>query len=144
MDYQWSPIGGVLWYKQYGTGALGSKEPQYFEDVEYCTELGLGGVDESSLQKTCERYYRSYVNEFEKASYGRKLFVTEGGSLGLADPEVQPGDKIVYLPGSTYPFAVRLCEGDTSTLLGDCYVHGLDVIALFGDPERPLVEYIFR
>ncbi|PMD49667.1 uncharacterized protein K444DRAFT_670555 [Hyaloscypha bicolor E] len=142
--FGWSPIGGVLWYKQYGTGALGSKEPQYFEDVEYCTELGLGGVDESSLQKTCERYYRSYVNEFEKASYGRKLFVTEGGSLGLADPEVQPGDKIVYLPGSTYPFAVRLCEGDTSTLLGDCYVHGLDVIALFGDPERPLVEYIFR
>lgn len=139
----WSRIGGIVWYKQHGTGALVEKEPRYFEDVAYCTDLAYGdkGTEDGSRHEY-QLGYRRYVKDSERTIYGRKLFVTEGGLLGLADPLVKAGDKIVFLTGSTYPFALRPYEGDAFTVLGDCYVYGLDVLNLFDDADKPVVEYV--
>lgn len=141
LHYSWKPLARVLWYKRHGTGVLMEKEPRYFEDVEYCTGLSKGNRDENTLSGWYKNDYRRYASDLETVVYGRKLFVTEGGSMGLADPPVQPGDKIVFLSGSYYPFAMRPGEGNTYSLQGDCYVHGLDMIGLFNDPEKPFVEY---
>ncbi|KAF3762911.1 hypothetical protein M406DRAFT_72882 [Cryphonectria parasitica EP155] len=138
--YSWARLAGVIWYKRYGTGVLMEKEPRYFEDVEYCTDLSNGNRDENTLYDWYKSAYQRYALDLEKVVYGRKLFVTEGGSMGLADPPVQPGDRIVFLSGSHYPFALRPGEGDTYTLQGDCYVQGLDVTKLFDDPEKPFVD----
>lgn len=138
------PIGGVMWYKQHGTGALMKRERQYFEDVVCYEILGAGDWDDSSSGKFFEESYGRYTRKLEMAVYGRKLFVTEGGSLGLGDPEVQPGDEIVFLPGSPHPFAIRDFDGDSFTLLGDCYVYGFHALKLFEDHEKPIKEYIFR
>lgn len=139
-------MGGVIWYKQHGSGALIEKEPRYFEDVEYCSEFihhnEHGDLDESNLRSEYESDYRRYTRELEPVIYGRKLFVTEGGSLGLADPPVHPGNQIVFLTGSYCPFVLRPGPGNTFTFLGDCYVYGLDIFKLFDDPEKPFVDYI--
>lgn len=137
-------IGGVLWYKQYGTGALMRKEPQYFEDVEYCTNLSRGGMDHGTSRAMCNEACNWFDDKLEKAVYGRKLFVTEGGSLGLGEPAVQPGDQIVFLPGSMYPFAIRDFDGDAFTLLGDCYVHGFNALKLLDDHGKPIMEFVFK
>lgn len=138
------PIGGVLWYEQHGMGALSKRESQYFEDVECSTILGQGDENDDRCGAALSRSYQCYIRRLELAVYGRKLFVTEGGAFGLGDPEVQPGDEIVFLPGSPYPFAIRAFDGDTFTLLGDCYVHGFDVSKLFEDHKKPIRDYVFR
>lgn len=130
------PMGGVLWYKQHGTGTLMRREHQYFEVVEYCMMLSQRATEDTN--------YQWYVRALEKAVYGRKLFVTEGGSLGLGEPSVQVGDEIVFLGGSMYPFTIRHLDRGTYTLLGDCYVYGFDILELFNDAEKPIVEYVFR
>lgn len=137
-------IGGVLWYKKYGTGALMRKERQYFEDVEYCTILSRDYMDDGTSYLTCNAECDRFDDKVEKTVYGRKLFVTAGGSLGLGEPTVQPGDEIVFLPGSMYPFAIRDFDGDAFTLLGDCYVHGFHALKLFDDHEKPITEYAFK
>ncbi|KAL1866693.1 hypothetical protein Daus18300_006637 [Diaporthe australafricana] len=132
------PFGGVLWYKQHGTGELMMREPQYFEDIEYCTMLSLGDMDDAWWY---DSDYDWYVKELEKAIYGRRLFVTEGGYLGLGEPLVQAGDEIGFLCGNVYPFAVRKSTRDTFTLLGDCCIYKLDVLKLFEDHKKPVVEF---
>lgn len=138
------PLGGVLWYKQHGTGELIKRERQYFEDVELCAILGEGDEDDSSCGTYFDHSYQWYGRKLELAVYGRKLFVTEGGSLGLGDPEVQPGDEVVFLPGSPYPFVIRNFDGHAFTLLGDCYIYGFHVSRLFDDHEKPIKEYHFK
>lgn len=138
-------MGGVIWYKQHGSGALIEKEPRYFEDVEYCSEFIYynkhGDLNESSLRRAYESGYQWYTRELELVIYGRKLFVTEGGSLGLADPRVHSGDQIVFLTGSYCPVFLRPGPGNTFTLLGDCYIYNLDIFTIFDDPEKPFVDY---
>ncbi|KAK8209870.1 heterokaryon incompatibility protein-domain-containing protein [Phyllosticta capitalensis] len=112
---------GVIWYRSCGTGLLGTKEPTYFEDVEYYTDLmDLRSHDSPILEL--------YSSRLERAVYGRRFFITEKGSMGLAGPMAQEGDQIVLFPGQNYPFIVRDTEEKgSSTMHGDCYLHGLDV-----------------
>lgn len=129
---------GVLWYLRFGAGVLAKREPGYFEDVSFYltfSDLLLVGDENESLdsriddlRSQAESYVRAYSRHLEKVIYGRKLFVTEKESLGLGDPPVQPGDQIVFVSGAPYPFVLRPCEhGAFYTLVGDCYLYGLDV-----------------
>ncbi|KAK8249227.1 heterokaryon incompatibility protein-domain-containing protein [Phyllosticta capitalensis] len=112
----------AIWYRSCGTGLLGTKEPSYFEDVEYYTHL-------MDLCRWDSRFHRQdYSSRVERVVYGRRFFITEKGSMGLAGPMAQEGDQIVLFPGQDYPFIVRDAEEKgSSTLHGDCYLHGLDV-----------------
>ncbi|KAK8189462.1 uncharacterized protein BKA78DRAFT_170364 [Phyllosticta capitalensis] len=112
----------AIWYRSCGTGLLGTKEPSYFEDVEYYTHL-------MDLCRWDSRFHRQdYSSRVERVVYGRRFFITEKGSMGLAGPIAQEGDQIVLFPGQDYPFIVRDAEEKgSSTLHGDCYLHGLDV-----------------
>lgn len=92
-------IGGIFWYKRHGTDALMERDRQYFVDVEYCTMLSQEILDDSWFRAALEGSHKRYVEKLEKAVYGSKLFVTEGGSPGLGETPVQPGDSPVFLPG---------------------------------------------
>jgi hypothetical protein len=57
----------------------------------------------------------------------RRMFVTEGGMLGVAPPGVQQGDEVWLLRGARVPFILRRKEVGSEndlTLVGEAYLHG--------------------
>lgn len=70
---------------------------------------------------------------FASVNY-RRFFQTKAGFIGLASPQVQPGDWIGLFSGGAVPLIVRDVprpdEADTLLqIVGDAYVHGM----MFGD-----------
>jgi len=65
------------------------------------------------------------VREMFAATYGRAMFSSVKGSLGLCSPESMHGDEIWIVKGSRVPLVLRLDEAEhTYHLLGDCYLDG--------------------
>ncbi|CVL00511.1 hypothetical protein FPRO06_06136 [Fusarium proliferatum] len=146
-------VGFTQWYRHCGAGILESTDPSMFlRDREfYLWWLSVGkdteekDSDSGSEEKSDEEPeaigydLREFFEKFTFASYGRCLFTSEKGSLGLASPRAKAGDRVVYFPGSTEPFLLRKREGDGWLLVSDCYLYGLDLDMLFHDAEH-LVE----
>jgi hypothetical protein len=57
------------------------------------------------------------------ATYGRRIFVTGNGTIGLGPASVQKGDIVVEFLGGLTPFVLRPCDNHY-LLVGECYVHG--------------------
>lgn len=55
---------------------------------------------------------------------GRSVCVTVGGKFLLGPAEAQPGDRVCVVGGASSPLILRE-NGDTYSLVGDSYVHGL-------------------
>jgi hypothetical protein len=55
----------------------------------------------------------------------RRMFLTEGGYIGVAPPQAREGDSIFLVKGSRVPLVMRPHKDDTWELIGDCYVHGV-------------------
>ena len=83
-----------------------------------------------------DRNMESKIRSIEAATYGRSMFRTEAGRLGLCLPESQVGDEVWVLHGGRVPFVLRL--GDISTakdlpgdimrfhnFIGEAYLHGI-------------------
>ncbi|KAF5614123.1 het-6-heterokaryon incompatibility [Fusarium subglutinans] len=69
--------------------------------------------------------YRSTMHHI---SWYRRLFLTDGGYLGLAHPSCQPGDELVLLSGGRVPFVVRRGSMEIPecySIVGEAYVHGI-------------------
>jgi hypothetical protein len=82
------------------------------------------GLDERS---------RDYANAVGSATWGRRVFQSKRGFIGLGPKGVREGDWVVVLPGGEVPFLVREAvdvedpeaKGRTSyRVVGDGYVHG--------------------
>ncbi|QGI65186.1 hypothetical protein CEK26_009137 [Fusarium fujikuroi] len=146
-------VGFTQWYRHCGAGILESADASMFlRDREfYLWWLSVGKDTEekdpesSSEEKSDEEPeaigydLREFFEKFTFASYGRCLFTSEKGSLGLASPRAKAGDRVVYFPGSTEPFLLRKREGGGWLLVSDCYLYGLDLDMLFHDAGH-LVE----
>ncbi|KAF5565825.1 heterokaryon incompatibility het-6 [Fusarium phyllophilum] len=146
-------VGFTQWYRHCGAGILESTDPSMFlRDHEfYLWWLNVGkdseekDPDSSSEEKSNEEPavigydLREFFEKFTFASYGRCLFTSEKGSLGLASPRAKAGDQVVYFPGSTEQFVLRKREGGGWLLVSDCYLYGLNLDMLFHDAEH-LVE----
>ncbi|KAF4956779.1 hypothetical protein FGADI_3561 [Fusarium gaditjirri] len=146
-------VGFTQWYRHCGAGILESTDPSMFlRDHEfYLWWLSVGkdsgekDPDSTSEEEVNEKPeaigydLREFSEKFTFASYGRCLFTSEKGSLGLASPRAKAGDRVVYFPGSDEPFLLRAREGGGWILVSDCYLYGLDLDMLFHDAEH-LVE----
>ncbi|KAF5595330.1 heterokaryon incompatibility het-6 [Fusarium pseudocircinatum] len=146
-------VGFTHWYRHCGAGILEPADPSLFlRDHEfYLWWLSVGKDSESKDPETSSEEqsnedpevigydFREFSKRFTFASYGRCLFTTKKGSLGLASPRTKAGDRVVYFPGSTEPFLLREREGGGWMLVSDCYLYGLDLDMLFHDAEH-LVE----
>ncbi|KAF4431028.1 heterokaryon incompatibility het-6 [Fusarium acutatum] len=146
-------VGFTKWYRHCGAGILESIDPSMFlrNHEFYLWWLSVGKDSEetdpetSSEEKSNEEPevigydLKEFSKDFTFASYGRCLFTSEKGSLGLASPRAKAGDRVVYFPGSTEPFLLRTREGGGWMLVSDCYLYGLDLDMLFHDAEH-LVE----
>ena len=66
---------------------------------------------------------------------GRTVFETEKGAIGLGPLSTKPGDVVFELLGCSSPMVLRpsLAEPSKFTVVGECYVYGLeDAAALLG------------
>jgi hypothetical protein len=65
--------------------------------------------------------------------YGRRMFITEAGHLGLGPGALNVGDSVAVLLGGMTPFVLRgvlhTNEKDSASnryqLVGECYTHGM-------------------
>jgi len=73
-------------------------------------------------------YWRT-ASAFSSRLSTARLCVTERGYMGLVPYDAVAGDSVVLIDGGAVPFVVRGC-GDAerpyiTTLVGECYVHGI-------------------
>ncbi|KAK7972611.1 hypothetical protein PG996_006819 [Apiospora saccharicola] len=151
-------LGFAQWYRLCGTGVLEAADDAaggYLRDVEFFLEWAgieawetaeaLAQSEEAGGKSKLPYSLRCYRKAVEYTIYDRRFFVTEGGSMGLAAPGAQVGDRIAYIPGAYQPFVLRdLGDGKGWTMQGDCYLYGLDVFALFRDDRHLVEEFVIR
>jgi hypothetical protein len=97
-----------------------------------------GDPDLASLNPE-ERHAISWFNDRARVSTQRGYIGTAGGRLGLAPIETKVGDLICILYGASTPYVVRPNgDGNSMTLVGDAYIHGLMDGEALSMPERQL------
>lgn len=86
-------------------------------------EITNGGnnKDRSSNQRDVERY----ISDVVWTCRGRRLCMTDSGSLCLAHKDVEEGDSLVFFIGGQIPFVIRQ-KDDFYIFLGPCYIHGFN------------------
>ena len=57
------------------------------------------------------------------AYMGLRLITTSGGQVGMACPEVRPGDAVCILAGCSVPIILRILESGEYQFIGECYIH---------------------
>ncbi|KAM0078879.1 hypothetical protein ACKRZS_008745 [Fusarium odoratissimum] len=69
-----------------------------------------------------------YESTMHHVSWHRRMFLTNGGYLGLAHASSQPGDEVVLLSGGRVPFVVKrgsVERPECYSIVGEAYVHGV-------------------
>ncbi|KAF4841105.1 Heterokaryon incompatibility protein 6, OR allele [Colletotrichum siamense] len=140
-------FGYAEWYRHCGAGILEQADPaMMLRDREfYLWWLGVGKRDEEEATTATEVEYelREFAKQMELSCYGRRFFITEDGSMGLAGPRARVGDHVVFFPGTDEPFVLRRREeGEGWVMANDCYLYGLEPYALFQDEERLVEEFV--
>ena len=74
-------------------------------------------------QEICT-HFNWYLDAIEHVAYGRLLFTSEKGYMGLAPPSTRPGDMVCVLLGGKTPYILRPDGKRHYRLIGDCYMHG--------------------
>ncbi|KAM0355594.1 hypothetical protein ACHAP4_007576 [Fusarium culmorum] len=139
-------IGFTQWYRHCGAKILEKADPSMLiRDHEfYLWWCDAGKPDDSDNEEYGGLGYhiREFSDKMMAASYGRCLFTTEDGSMGLASSRVKAGDRIVYFPGSSDPFVLRKREdGKGWTLVGECYLYGFEIDDLFYGKEQVVDDF---
>jgi hypothetical protein len=78
--------------------------------------IGENLADDSDPPYTFHQYLGS-------ATYGRRIFVTQDGDIGLGPAILEPDDIVVLLFGGFTPYVLRSID-DHYILVGECYMHG--------------------
>ncbi|KAK7183477.1 hypothetical protein DPSP01_008515 [Paraphaeosphaeria sporulosa] len=83
----------------------------------------LGDFNIASLPSASytKGWLKANRNQLTKTFYGRRVFRSAGGRLGLASSQARLGDNIVALEGGTVPLVVRRKENAYS-LVGECFL----------------------
>ncbi|KAF9736360.1 hypothetical protein PMIN03_010192 [Paraphaeosphaeria minitans] len=87
----------------------------------------LGDFDIASLPSASytKGWLKSERNQLRRVFYGRRVYRSAGGRLGLASSHAIPGDKIVAFRGGSIPFVIRRNENAYS-LIGECFLANPD------------------
>lgn len=89
-----------------------------------------GSLDGLSLGRAAREEVSGFAYHCDRATRGRRVFVSSEGHLGLADAGAEVGDAVCVFPGIRTPFAVRRAEmggpaeGDY-VLVGEVYHYGI-------------------
>lgn len=87
-----------------------------------------------SMSTNTEPPISAWLRTLVSVTYGRAMFQTLQGYLGLCGPKTQEGDEVWILKGGKVPFVLRPCYNDSHSLqdcppdwyklVGDAYLHG--------------------
>jgi hypothetical protein len=66
--------------------------------------------------------YDRFLEAASNACVGRRLFLTEKGTLGLGPGALQTGDRCCVLFGGIVPFVLRRLNDRIHALVGECYI----------------------
>ena len=101
--------------------------PSYATGDPFLRLFSASWYDANVKQQVFGREKDSEITIFHdrvnKASDGRRLFVTGDGHLGLGPENLQHGDVVAILLGGQVPFILREQRQECS-LIGECYVRG--------------------
>ena len=102
---------------------------RYLQNATSINSETISGADFSNIAyqsiETNNEYYQ-YMDSVIRACDGRRFFSTNGGRIGLGEPDTRPGDLICIFYGARTPFILRRKENDsTYMLIGETYVHGI-------------------
>jgi hypothetical protein len=75
-------------------------------------------ADDTTLERP--RGLEQYLGS---ATYGRRVFITFDGTIGLGPSILEAGDIVVLLFGGFTPYVLR-CVDDHYVLIGEFYIHG--------------------
>ena len=125
----------VLWRTLVGNSSreLGIAPPEYGEFWQQFYEMvKLGSDDDTRTRIQAHPYMNPFKSVYEWLESGR-LFVTQGGFVGMGWAGMQKGDKVALIIGALTPYLLREVPaglageaGQTKyQLVGECYVHGL-------------------
>jgi hypothetical protein len=78
-----------------------------------------GELDLTDLKNSCV-----FSKAFYRASWGRTMFITKQGYMGIGPYTIKSGDKVVILKGGKTPYILRK-KRDHHVFVGECYVHGI-------------------
>lgn len=109
------------WYLVYGTGTLLRADPKFFAIMEALSHCVVRPYTAEDMKEDVDAFF----TEMRDAAYGRRFFITENGSMGLAPPSAQRGDQIISLFGGDKPFIVRSCDQSKFSLVGHGYIHSV-------------------
>ncbi|KAI1779428.1 hypothetical protein F4818DRAFT_399281 [Hypoxylon cercidicola] len=136
------------WYLNLGTGVLGYSDLGWFEEAQangpaaQLSDEPGNEEQEQEIINTIIKKMEQFGRELGIICYGRKFFITDKGSMGLAPPHAEEKDDIVFFPGGKYPFILRARDDGTYELIGDCFLYDLDVFALFQDQSIETREFL--
>jgi hypothetical protein len=89
--------------------------------------LDMHWVDREGKVSIVETVTRSFSDTLYVASYGRRMFKRIEGNLGLGHSSALDGDTVVVLSGGRLPFVLRHVGGTDHSLIGGCYIHGVEL-----------------
>ncbi|KAJ5548926.1 hypothetical protein N7513_006160 [Penicillium frequentans] len=110
------------WYLVYGTGTLLRADPRFFAIMEALSHCVVRPYTAEDMKDDVDAFF----TEMKDAAYGRRFFITENGSMGLAPPSAQRGDQIISLVGGDKPFILRSGDQNRFSLVGHGYLHSVD------------------
>ncbi|KAJ5538215.1 hypothetical protein N7494_007694 [Penicillium frequentans] len=110
------------WYLVYGTGTLLRADPRFFAIMEALSHCVVRPYTAEDMKEDVDAFF----TEMKDAAYGRRFFITENGSMGLAPPSAQRGDQIISLVGGDKPFILRSGDQSRFSLVGHGYLHSVD------------------
>ena len=84
-----------------------------------------------------------YLRTIQK-SYGRQLFMTTEGYIGLAPKDTRLGDEVWLLKGGPTPYILRIVDTDMDkyALLGECSVYGIMKGEAWDDAKCHIIKLV--
>jgi hypothetical protein len=80
--------------------------------------------------------------DIKMMTFGRRLFTTRGGFMGLGPAAAQVGDKVYVLLGGQVLYVLRDHGESQFEFVGECYVHGMMDGQACSDKSPPPEEII--
>jgi hypothetical protein len=103
--------------------------PSYEIIKEFSAEMeeasNSAEANQSNIQAVSVNW-STFLRQMEKTIFGRRLFKTENGHIGLGPETMQEGDLVWMICCAKIPYVLRSTGGEEGqfTLIGEAYVHG--------------------
>ncbi|RII09756.1 hypothetical protein CUC08_Gglean005746 [Alternaria sp. MG1] len=106
---------------------IGRRNPQSDSDLSrgFAIDWDLVGQDRRYLTAEERRRQSWMLVDTKMATFGRRLFETSRGFIGLGPAAAQIDDEICLLLGGQVCYVLRTRKDGHHEFIGECYVHGM-------------------